>query len=190
MPSSTSSSDIPYRVIPERNWGLAWLIGVTLVIAGAMALHAGRPLLGRVRNQPLLVLRSLLGVAGVTCYFYAIDRLLLADATMLTRLSPFFVAVFALAFLGERPSRLLNMALMILQYVFVVVLVVAGYFTAVMLAVILALRSLLMSADPFLLNGPDHTVRALLDAFAPTIDERFADELRERLSQWLERHSS
>jgi 1,4-dihydroxy-2-naphthoate octaprenyltransferase len=46
--------------------------------------------------------------------------------------------------LGERPSRLLNMALMILQYVFVVVLVVAGYFTAVMLAVILALRSLLM----------------------------------------------
>jgi hypothetical protein len=33
MPSSTSSSDIPYRDIPERNWGLAWLICVVLVIA-------------------------------------------------------------------------------------------------------------------------------------------------------------
>ena len=33
MPSSTSSSDIPYRDIPERNWGLAWMICVVLVIA-------------------------------------------------------------------------------------------------------------------------------------------------------------
>jgi len=47
--------------------------------------------------------------------------------------------------LGERPSRYLNMALMILQYVFVVILVIAGYFTAVMLAVVLALRSLLLA---------------------------------------------
>lgn len=86
---------------------------VTLVIAGAMALHAGRPLLGRVRNQPLLVLRSLLGVAGVTCYFYAIDHLILADAAMLTKLSPFFVAIFALAFLGERPPRAVVVAMSI-----------------------------------------------------------------------------
>ena len=33
MPSSTSSSDIPYRHIPERNWGLAWLISAALVVA-------------------------------------------------------------------------------------------------------------------------------------------------------------
>jgi len=42
--------------------------------------------------------------------------------------------------IGERPSRYLNIALMILQYVFVIVLIIAGYFTAVMLAVLLALR--------------------------------------------------
>ena len=33
MPLSTSSSDIPYRKIPERNWGLAWLICVPLLLA-------------------------------------------------------------------------------------------------------------------------------------------------------------
>jgi drug/metabolite transporter (DMT)-like permease len=86
---------------------------VTLVIAGAMALHTGRPLLGRLRNQPLLVLRSLFGVAGVTCYFYAINHLILADAAMLTKLSPFFVAIFALAFLGERPPRAVVVAMTI-----------------------------------------------------------------------------
>ncbi len=44
--------------------------------------------------------------------------------------------------LGDRPSRILNMALMILQYLFVVVLVVAGYFTVVTLAIFLAVRQL------------------------------------------------
>ncbi len=33
MPSSTSSSDIPYREIPDRNWGLAWLVCAALVVA-------------------------------------------------------------------------------------------------------------------------------------------------------------
>lgn len=32
MPLSTSSSDIPYRKIPERNWRLAWLLCVALLI--------------------------------------------------------------------------------------------------------------------------------------------------------------
>ncbi|MDJ0909796.1 MAG: hypothetical protein QNI99_11425 [Woeseiaceae bacterium] len=37
MPSSTSSSDVPYREVPEKNWGLAWVIAVVLVIAGVAA---------------------------------------------------------------------------------------------------------------------------------------------------------
>lgn len=32
MPSSTSSSDIPYRDVPDRNWRLAWVLCVVLVI--------------------------------------------------------------------------------------------------------------------------------------------------------------
>jgi len=36
MPSSTSSSDIPYRDVPDRRWGQAWLICLVLLLA-AMA---------------------------------------------------------------------------------------------------------------------------------------------------------
>ncbi len=40
MPSSTSSSDVPYRKVPERNWGLAWLICAVLVVAAVAAWEA------------------------------------------------------------------------------------------------------------------------------------------------------
>jgi drug/metabolite transporter (DMT)-like permease len=83
------------------------------VIAGVVAWRVGRPLLGRWENQGFLLLRSLLGVAGVVCYFYAIDHLILADAAMLTKLSPFFVAVFALFFLSERPPKAVILAMMV-----------------------------------------------------------------------------
>ena len=53
---------------------------ISLFIAGVVAWRAGRPLLGRRENQGFLLLRSLLGVAGVVCYFYAIDHLILAAA--------------------------------------------------------------------------------------------------------------
>lgn len=33
MPSSISSSDVPYRQVPDRNWGQAWLICAVLVVA-------------------------------------------------------------------------------------------------------------------------------------------------------------
>jgi len=46
-------------------------------------------------------------------FLYAIDTMILADAAMLTKLSPFFVAVFALIFLGERPSKLVVLAMVI-----------------------------------------------------------------------------
>lgn len=86
---------------------------ITLVIAGALAVRAGRPLLGHRRNRLLLLTRSLLGVGGVTCYFYAIGHLILADAAMLTKVSPFFVAVFAAIFLGERAPRGVMLAMVV-----------------------------------------------------------------------------
>ena len=86
---------------------------ISLVIAGVVAVRAGRSLFGKRSSQPLLLARSLLGLAGVTCYFYAIDNLVLADAAMLTKLSPFFVAVFALLFLREVPSRMVVVAMVV-----------------------------------------------------------------------------
>ncbi len=48
-----------------------------------------------------LILRCLFGTLGIYFYFYSIDNLLLANASMLTRLSPFFVTLFAFLILKE-----------------------------------------------------------------------------------------
>ena len=45
------------------------------------------------RNIPLLILRSVLGTVGILCNFYAVDHLVLADASMLNKLSPFFTLI-------------------------------------------------------------------------------------------------
>lgn len=84
---------------------------VSLFIALVIVVRNRRPLLGERRNQLALMSRSLLGVCGVMCYFWAIDHLLLADASMLAKLSPFFVAVFAAVFLRERLTPRIAFAL-------------------------------------------------------------------------------
>lgn len=40
MPSSTSSSDVPHRDVPDRRFGLAWLICVSLVLVGVVGWEA------------------------------------------------------------------------------------------------------------------------------------------------------
>lgn len=49
-----------------------------------------------------LILRSLFGTLGILCNFYAIDHLALADASMLNKMSPFFVVIFSFLFLKEK----------------------------------------------------------------------------------------
>jgi drug/metabolite transporter (DMT)-like permease len=74
-----------------------------LVASFVLARRRGRPF-GSPGNRGRLLMRALLGLGGVTCYFFAIDHLLLADAAMLNKLSPFVALVAAWALLGERPA--------------------------------------------------------------------------------------
>lgn len=53
-------------------------------------------------NFLLLVLRSGLGTIGVLANYYAVDHLLMSDATMLSKLSPFFVVIFSALFITEK----------------------------------------------------------------------------------------
>lgn len=55
-------------------------------------------------NLKYLLLRSLFGTVGILCNFYAIDHLLLSDASMLNKMSPFFVLLFSWLILGEKLS--------------------------------------------------------------------------------------
>jgi len=49
-----------------------------------------------------LLLRSVFGTIGILCNFYAIDQLVLSDASMLNKMSPFFTILFSWIFLKER----------------------------------------------------------------------------------------
>lgn len=84
---------------------------VTLVVAGGVAIHRRRTLFGRPEHRSWLLLRSLLGIGGVGCYFWSIDHLLLADAAMLNKLSPFVVFLLAGTTLGETRRRSTFLAL-------------------------------------------------------------------------------
>lgn len=57
---------------------------------------------GDKKNLGLLVVRSACGTIGILCNFYAVDHLLLPDATMLNKMSPFFAIIFSYLFLKEK----------------------------------------------------------------------------------------
>lgn len=52
----------------------------------------------------LLFCRAFFGTMGMVCNFYAIDHLIVSDASMLNKLSPFFTIIFSYLFLKEKIS--------------------------------------------------------------------------------------
>lgn len=61
-------------------------------------------------NLVLLVIRSLFGTMGILCNFYAVDHLVLADASMLSKMSPFFAILFSYFLLKEKVSLVQGIA--------------------------------------------------------------------------------
>ncbi len=53
-------------------------------------------------SVPYLLLRSIFGTLGILCNFYAVDHLVLSDASMLNKMSPFFTILFSFLLLKER----------------------------------------------------------------------------------------
>ncbi len=65
--------------------------------------RSGTPLkLQNKKNRFPLFIRAFAGTLGVLCNFYAIDRMVLSDASMLNKMSPFFVIIFSFIFLKEK----------------------------------------------------------------------------------------
>ena len=65
----------------------------------------------RGHRRGLLVLRGLYGFGGLSCAYYAITHLPLAEATLLSYLHPIFTALLAIRVLGERPQPRLTLAI-------------------------------------------------------------------------------
>lgn len=51
---------------------------------------------------PALAMRCIFGTMGILCNFYAVDHLLVADASILNKLSPFFAILFSWLLLKEK----------------------------------------------------------------------------------------
>ena len=54
------------------------------------------------KNLPVFIGRAAFGTLGILCNFYAVEHLLLSDASILNKLSPFFAIVFSYFILKER----------------------------------------------------------------------------------------
>lgn len=76
---------------------------VSLVVAFVLLWRSGqRSLRWGKGNLPYLLVRSAAGTLGILCNFYAVDHLLLANASMLNKMSPFFVLIFSYFLLKEK----------------------------------------------------------------------------------------
>ncbi len=75
---------------------------VAAVISGTVVYRKHISL--RVGNEACvpLALRCFFGTVGILCNFYAIDHLLIADASILNKLSPFFAVLFSFLLLKEK----------------------------------------------------------------------------------------
>ncbi len=75
---------------------------VAFFFALIVLIRSGEPIRISKRNLPFYLIRSGMGTLGILCNFYAVDHLLLSDASMLNKLSPFFSILFSFLFLKER----------------------------------------------------------------------------------------
>ncbi|MCB6365418.1 DMT family transporter [Intestinibacillus massiliensis] len=86
-------------------------------------------------NLPLLLMRSACGTLGIFCNFYAIDHLLLADANILNKMSPFFAILFSLFLLKER-ANLVQYAAVLLAFGGSMLIIKPGFSAAVFPALV------------------------------------------------------
>jgi drug/metabolite transporter (DMT)-like permease len=90
------------RGVPSQEIVFARSLIMT-VLSFALLRRQGIAPLGRQRG--LLIVRGLFGFAALSCFYYAIVHLPLADATVIQYTNPAFAAVFAVFVLGERMRR-------------------------------------------------------------------------------------
>lgn len=75
---------------------------VALIFAAVILKKEGVWFSGKRENIRYLFLRAAAGTIGILCNFYAVDHLVLADASMLNKMSPFFAIIFSYLILKEK----------------------------------------------------------------------------------------
>lgn len=95
---------------------------VSMIIAFYLVKKYSSSLFGKKENQKYLVLRSVLGLLGIVLYFYAIDNLILSDAEMLNKSSPFLAIILCAIFLKEKikPAQGLSLIIAFIGCLFII----------------------------------------------------------------------
>ena len=75
---------------------------VSLIFATVIIVKSKTSFRCKKGNLKFLFMRALFGTVGIVCNFYALDHIPLADASILNKMSPFFVIIFSLIILKEK----------------------------------------------------------------------------------------
>ncbi|MGL5068862.1 MAG: DMT family transporter [Sarcina sp.] len=95
---------------------------VSCLVAFYLIKKNSAPYFGKKENRKMLILRASLGTVGIWANFYAIDKLVLSNATILNQLSPFFVIIFSYLFLKEtiKPVHMISIIVAFIGVLFIV----------------------------------------------------------------------
>lgn len=86
---------------------------IAMIFAFMILMRSGEKMSYRKKDLPMLLMRSIFGTIGILCNFYAVDHLLVSDASMLNKLSPFFVIIFSALFLKEKANTVQKISVVI-----------------------------------------------------------------------------
>lgn len=75
---------------------------VAVIFAFVILKKEKTPLKCKPENLKFLIIRSVCGTLGILGNFYAVDHLVLSDASILNKMSPFFAILFSFLFLKEK----------------------------------------------------------------------------------------
>ena len=83
---------------------------IALLFALALLLRSREKFQWNKKQLPVYLARAVFGTIGILGNYYAIDHLLLSDASMLNKLSPFFAIIFSYFALREtvKPMQVLG----------------------------------------------------------------------------------
>ncbi|MGL5821023.1 MAG: DMT family transporter [Sarcina sp.] len=95
---------------------------VTIIITLFIIMKNKGSLFGLKENRKYLFFRALCGTFAVWCSYYAIDHMLLANATVLSKISPFFALIFSYVFLKEK-LKIHHIVAMIIAFIGVILVV-------------------------------------------------------------------
>ncbi|MGN1015229.1 MAG: DMT family transporter [Butyricicoccus sp.] len=95
---------------------------VALIFALLILLRSEEKFAFQKKNLPILIARATFGTIGILCNYYAVSHLLLSDASMLGKLSPFFAILVSYLYLKERvtPVQILSIVVAFCGALFII----------------------------------------------------------------------